>query len=40
LDGRREEGEEMKLTTDWIDGQIGRRYEGQLDDEYGILIKS
>lgn len=34
------EGEEMEMTTDWIDRQIGRRYEGELDDEYGILIKS
>lgn len=35
-----EGGEEMEMTTDWIDRQIGMRYEGDLDDEYGILIKS
>lgn len=38
--GGGKEGEEMEMTTDWIDRQIGMRYEGELDDEYGILIKS
>lgn len=38
--GGGERGEEMEMTTDWIDRQIGMRYEGELDDEYGILIKS
>lgn len=35
-------GEEMSDGNDdrWIDRQIGMRYEGEPDDEYGILIKS
>lgn len=40
LDGRREEGRRDGNDDRWIDRQIGMRYEGEIDDDCGILIKS